>query len=297
MAQQERHVGFIYGTAWKRERTTACTASAIKAGFVCFDTANQPRHYREDLVGEAIREALAKGLVPGREAFHIQTKFSRPTAQDPETCPYDLSKDLEDQVRESVASSLWNLRPDVDNDESSYIDCILLHSPYPEFADTLRAWRVLESFVPHKIRALGISNAHTHTIEQLCEVATVKPSAVQLRFHPDKGYEVKTRQFCAERGIMFQAHRILKGNDLQGSEVVGKAAGMLGLSKQATLYLLVLKGLDGTMRVVNGTTSEEHMAEDLAALRRFDEVIGLGDAQIKEWESYAKEFRPLVGDN
>lgn len=31
---------------------------ALRAGFRCFDTAAQPRHYREELVGEGLRRGL-----------------------------------------------------------------------------------------------------------------------------------------------------------------------------------------------------------------------------------------------
>lgn len=31
---------------------------ALRAGFRCFDTAAQPRHYREELVGEGIRRGM-----------------------------------------------------------------------------------------------------------------------------------------------------------------------------------------------------------------------------------------------
>lgn len=33
---------------------------ALRAGFRCFDTAAQPRHYREELVGEGIRRGLVE---------------------------------------------------------------------------------------------------------------------------------------------------------------------------------------------------------------------------------------------
>ena len=53
-----KQTGMIYGTAWKQEHTADLVFNALKAGFRAIDTANQPRHYREDLVGEGIRRAL-----------------------------------------------------------------------------------------------------------------------------------------------------------------------------------------------------------------------------------------------
>ena len=42
---------FIYGTAWKKDGTAALVRTAASAGFRAIDTANQPRHYQEPLVG------------------------------------------------------------------------------------------------------------------------------------------------------------------------------------------------------------------------------------------------------
>ena len=38
---------FIYGTAWKKDRTTELVIKAVLAGFRGIDTANQEKHYRE----------------------------------------------------------------------------------------------------------------------------------------------------------------------------------------------------------------------------------------------------------
>ena len=42
------------GTAWKKERTVELVIAAVRSGFRAIDTACQPKHYREDLVGEAL---------------------------------------------------------------------------------------------------------------------------------------------------------------------------------------------------------------------------------------------------
>jgi hypothetical protein len=36
-----------------------------------FDTAAQPKHYREDLVGDAIREAFSVGLFTNRSEIYV----------------------------------------------------------------------------------------------------------------------------------------------------------------------------------------------------------------------------------
>lgn len=60
---------FIYGTAWKKDSTTSLVRQALDAGYTAIDTANQPRHYREDLVGEALRGAFAAGSTRREDIF------------------------------------------------------------------------------------------------------------------------------------------------------------------------------------------------------------------------------------
>jgi diketogulonate reductase-like aldo/keto reductase len=60
---------FIYGTAWKKKRTTKLVKEALAAGFRAIDTAAQPKHYREDLVGDGLREAYEEGIVRREELF------------------------------------------------------------------------------------------------------------------------------------------------------------------------------------------------------------------------------------
>ena len=44
----------MYGTAWKKDKTTDLVITAILSGYRGVDTACQPKHYREDLVGKAL---------------------------------------------------------------------------------------------------------------------------------------------------------------------------------------------------------------------------------------------------
>ena len=46
---------FLYGTAWKEERTAGLVELALQQGFRGIDTANQRKHYFEAVIGEAAR--------------------------------------------------------------------------------------------------------------------------------------------------------------------------------------------------------------------------------------------------
>jgi diketogulonate reductase-like aldo/keto reductase len=77
-----------------------------------------------------------------------------------------------------VASSLANLGV-------TCIDCLVLHSLYPDIQDTLMAWRAMEALVPSTVASLSVSNADLKSPRRICEVATVQPSCVQNRFTKD----------------------------------------------------------------------------------------------------------------
>lgn len=119
---------FIYGTAWKKEMTTLLVQQALRNGFTAVDTACQPRHYREDLVGEGIRTHLAStsGKLK-RSDLYIQTKFTPIDGQDPNNVPYDTASSLTDQVQQSVETSLRNFTM---GDETPYLDSLVLHLSY-----------------------------------------------------------------------------------------------------------------------------------------------------------------------
>ena len=64
----------IYGTAWKKDRTAELVLQALRAGFRAVDVAAQPKHYREDLVGDALRTFLLDKEVK-REELYVRDVF------------------------------------------------------------------------------------------------------------------------------------------------------------------------------------------------------------------------------
>ncbi|MCJ1264283.1 hypothetical protein MMC22_004154 [Lobaria immixta] len=285
---------FVYGTAWKKDRTTELVFEALRAGFKGVDTAAQPQHYREELVGAGVRKALEENTIK-RADIHIQTKYTPPSGQDPQNLPYSLTDPLETQIRTSVASSLKNL----DTPPSTYIDTLILHSPLPSLSLTVSAWKTLESYVPHSIRALGISNVNFSTLCALYDAVDIKPSVVQNRFYSSTGHDVPIRRLCAQHGIVYQSFWTLSGNRellrkplRRGQDAVGEAAQEIGTTREMALYLLVM-GL-GDVSVLNGTKDQSHMRDDLAGLEKWREWI-TREGRGARWEGWMERFRATIG--
>ena len=189
----------LYGTAWKKERTAALVEQAITSGFRFIDTACQPRHYNEPGVGEGIVNGMKK-LGLQRSDLFIQTKYTPFGGQDPNNIPYDPNAELEDQVEQSIAVSLRNLR-------TEYIDSLVLHSPLATHGQTMRVWRALEKKVEDGIIGqLGISNCYDlNEFKRIYEEAKVKPSVLQNRFYSDSGFDIGLRSFCDDHSILYQS--------------------------------------------------------------------------------------------
>lgn len=247
----------IYGTAWKKERTSELVALAIKNGFRGVDTACQPKHYAEPLVGQAIKEAIESGLQ--RKELFIQTKFTPINGQDPQRIPYDPRSTLEEQLAHSFKVSQQNLNVDV-------IDSYLLHSPLFPHSDLMQVWRAMEKLYDNgSVRQLGISNIYDLPwLERLYEDARVKPAVVQNRFYRESGYDSALRTWCDERKIVYQGFWTLTANPhLLGSREVFEICRKYTIEPPQVLYAYLSQN---SIVPLNGTSSQDHMQQDLGAL-------------------------------
>ena len=258
----------IYGTAWKKERTASLVELAVRSGFRGIDTACQPKHYDEAGVGDGLAAALGAGLA--RSDIYLQTKFTPFRGQDPENLPYDAEAGIGEQVRQSFEASLRNLRTD-------YLDGLILHSPYAEDSDTLEAWRAMESLYDRGgVRQLGVSNCYELArLETLWTNARIEPAVVQNRFYAKTGYDREIRAFCADRGVLYQSFWTLTANPevLAKPELVALAEKYGRSRAQLFFRFLTQQGI----LCLTGTSSEDHMREDLAI---FDFRLSLAECEI-----------------
>ncbi|WP_235185915.1 aldo/keto reductase family protein [Methylomarinum vadi] len=244
----------IYGTAWKQERTEDLVVTAVQAGFRGIDTACQPRHYQEPLVGTALQRLQTQGI--GRKDLFLQTKFTPLPGHDPNRVPYDQHAPLQSQVAQSFKTSQQNLQTD-------YVDSLLLHSPLSPYCDLLTVWRALEQIhTSGGARQLGISNCYDLArLKRLYADAEVKPTIVQNRFYRDSGYDAALRQWCRQHDIVYQSFWTLTANPhILSSETVFRLARRHRKTPEQIFF-----GFLGQIGIVplTGTCSERHMREDL----------------------------------
>jgi diketogulonate reductase-like aldo/keto reductase len=245
----------IYGTAWKKEHTADLVVQAVLSGFRGIDTACQPKHYNEPLVGEAIKRLRSHGI--HREELFVQTKFTPLSGQDPQRVPYDPNKPLDAQVAHSFEVSKRNLG-------TEYIDSFVLHSPLFPYSNLLSVWGAMEGiFNSGGAGQIGISNCYDlELLKRLYDDATVKPSVVQNRFYSESGYDVDLRKWCSEHAIRYQSFWSLTANPhILGSQIVAVLAEKYTRTPAQILYRY-LNHVGITPLI--GSTSKIHIDQDLA---------------------------------
>src|SRR5258705_11632373 len=95
---------FLYGTAWKEERTPVLTELALRTGFRGIDTANQRRHYFEAGVGQGLAAGYrAAGGTRGDPV--LPTQVTHQPGQD-HPLPHNPAAQLSTQDSHSMVSSL-----------------------------------------------------------------------------------------------------------------------------------------------------------------------------------------------
>jgi diketogulonate reductase-like aldo/keto reductase len=250
---------FLYGTAWKEDRTAALTELAIRCGFRGIDTANQRRHYFEAGVGEGLAASYRAGVVT-RAGLFLQTKFTYRSGQD-HRLPYDAAAPLHLQVQQSLASSLEHLGTD-------YVDSFVLHGPASGYGWSEADAEVWDAMVKERdagrTRLVGVSNVSLQHLQQMLEVHSDVPAFVQNRCFARFGWDRAVRQFCRQRNIVYQGFSLLTANlDVVNHPFVGQLAKQRNATAAQIIFCFARKL---GMLPLTGTSKAEHMKQDLASL-------------------------------
>ena len=249
---------FLYGTAWKEDRTPALTELALRMGFRGIDTANQRRHYFEGGVGQGLDAAYRTGVATRDELF-LQTKFTYRAGQD-HRLPYDPAVSLSVQVAQSMASSLDHL-------ETDHVDSYVLHGPSSNYDWTEADAEVSEAMRKERdagrTRLLGVSNVSLRHLQQIAATRAELPAFVQNRCYARLGWDRAVRLFCREHKIIYQGFSLLTANQevLHHPLIARIAAGANATPAQVVFSFARSVGI----LPLTGTSDAWHMKQDLAS--------------------------------
>jgi diketogulonate reductase-like aldo/keto reductase len=255
-AQSSSIPSFLYGTAWKEDRTPALTELAIRCGFRGIDTANQRRHYFEAGVGQALVAAYRAGTVT-RDDLFLQTKFTYQEGQD-HRLPYDPAAALSVQVAQSMASSLEHLGTD-------HVDSFVLHGPASNSHWTTGDFETWQAMIKERdagrTRLLGVSNISLAQLRQMARAHAEPPAFVQNRCYARLGWDREVRAFCREHNIIYQGFSLLTANvEVLRHRLV---AGLAAQFKASPAQIVFAFARQVGMLPLTGTSRAEHMQQDL----------------------------------
>ncbi|RLN35089.1 aldose reductase [Panicum miliaceum] len=242
------------------EDTQAAVLAAIQLGFRLFDTAYMYRTERQ--LGEAVAEAVRRGLIRSREEVFVTSKLWCTQ------CHPDL-------VVPSLRETLQNL-------QMEYLDLYLIHQPicqkpgppvFPAKREDARpfdfkgVWQAMEECQRLGLaRAIGVSNFTTKHLDKTLPFATITPAVNQVEVNP-VCQQHKLRAYCAEKGIHIQAFSPLGGQSWNGeanavleSEVLAEIAKARGKSvAQVALRWVYEQGVS----IVVKTYNKERLKQNL----------------------------------
>ena len=157
------------------KQTVEAVRTALEIGYRHIDTA--AIYKNEDSVGQAIKESG----VPREEIFLTSKVWNS------------------DQGYESTLKAFEQSLERLDTD---YLDLYLIHWPKALNKET---WRALEKlYKDGRVRAIGVSNFKEHHLEEIMEVAEIKPMVNQVEFHPQLA-QPELLHFCKVNDIQVVA--------------------------------------------------------------------------------------------
>ena len=161
--------------------TKQAVKTALEVGFRHFDCAE--RYRNEQAVGDAMQEVFKAGAIERKDVF-VTTKLWN-------------NNHRPERVKPAFEASRQRLQID-------YVDCYLIHTPFAfrpgdeqdprdergqviyDFGVTLvETWQALERLVDEgRCKAIGLSDVNLEKLQEIVEVARIKPAVVEVESHP-----------------------------------------------------------------------------------------------------------------
>ncbi|MFI9502828.1 aldo/keto reductase [Nocardia sp. NPDC052566] len=261
----DQGMGHIWRAPVDRAAATAVLRRAVELGADLIDTADSYA------LGEN-EELIAEALHPYRDDLVIATKIGVTRPSPTEWVPIGHPAYL----RQQAELSLRRLKVD-------RIDLLQLHrlDPTVPLADQIGALQQLRE--EGKVRHIGLSEV---TVEQLREAERIAPIAsVQNMYNlAERGHDAVV-DYAAERGIAFIPFFPVAAGAHAGQDgPVAAVARELGATPAQTALAWLLRR-SPTVLPIPGTTSLDHLAENLAAVdiqlsdQQFERLSAIGAAQ------------------
>lgn len=255
---------------WKAEpgEVGAAVTEAIKLGYRHIDCA--AIYGNEAEIGEALQAVFSSGAV-SREELWITSKLWN-------------NAHGKGQVTEALRTTLDDLQLD-------YLDLYLIHWPVafrpgvvfaarPEQFLTLEevslseTWAGMENCVAEKqTRHIGVSNFNIDHLEEISQLATIKPEMNQVELHPYL-QQPELREYCRKKYIHLTAYSPLGSGDrpdvlkkadepsLLENGTVKTVAAAHGCSPA---QVLIRFAIEGGAAVIPKSTNPARLAENLKA--------------------------------
>lgn len=242
-------------------------SAAFKMGYRHIDTAQA--YGNERGVGEGIRKS---GIA--REEIFITSKVAA------EHKDYKSAAD-------GIEETLRKMKLD-------YIDMMIIHSPQPwkevnqsddrYIEGNREAWRALtDTYKAGKIRAIGVSNFLQEDIDNLWEVAEIKPMVNQVLCHISNS-PLELIDYCQSKGIVMEAYSPVAHGEALKNEKIAEMAKKYGVSVP---QLCIRYDIQLGMIVLPKTANPDHMksnadvefeisAEDMEILKKIEHIKNYG---------------------
>ena len=178
--------------------------------------------------------------------------------------------------------------------ELDYIDMMIIHSPQPwkevnqsenrYIEGNREAWRALtDAYKAGKIRAIGVSNFLKEDIDNLWEVAEVKPMVNQVLCHISNS-PLELIDHCQSKGIVMEAYSPVAHGEALKNAKIAEMAKKYGVSVP---QLCIRYDIQLGMIVLPKTANPDHMksnaevefeisAEDMETLKNIEHIKDYG---------------------
>lgn len=210
---------------------------AIRDGYRLIDTAYM--YGNEAEVGEAVRRAIADGLIAREDVFVITKLYPNQYAE-PE---------------QAIERALETL-------DIGYIDMMLLHHPG---AGDVKAYQAMERAAEAgKIRSLGLSNYYIEELSDFLTKVDVKPALVQNEIHPYY-QERDVVRYIQSQGIAVQGWYPLGGRGHQAEMLADSALAEIAEAHGKSVAQTILRwDLQNGVVVIPGSSNPAHILENIS---------------------------------